>query len=96
MCRTSYYNSSLFLVYFHLFSGITLHKEFCNRGENMYCPNCRSKEIGKIGVNQFYCWDCFIELSIVGGLLHMHQVEEDGTLSSLDDSFSEEERKEAL
>ena len=62
----------------------------------MYCPNCRSKEIGKIGVNQFYCWDCFIDLSIVGGLLHMHRVEEDGTLSSLDDIFSEEERKEAL
>ncbi len=62
----------------------------------MYCPNCKSKEIGRIGVNQFYCWDCFIELSVEGGILHTHQVEEDGSLSSLDDIFSEEERKEAL
>lgn len=62
----------------------------------MYCPNCKGKEIGKIGVNQFYCWDCFIELSIVNEILHMHQVEEDGSLSSLDDIFSEEERRQAL
>ena len=79
-----------------MFSGITLHREFHMRGEVMHCPNCKSKEIGKIGVNQFYCWDCFIELSIVNGILHTHQIEEDGSLSSLDDLFSEEERKEAL
>ncbi|MGQ0421716.1 hypothetical protein ACT4US_25355, partial [Bacillus sp. HC-Mk] len=21
------------------------------------CPNCKGKDIGKIGVNQFYCWN---------------------------------------
>lgn len=59
----------------------------------LQCPNCRSKNIGKIGVNQYYCWECFIELSISNGMIYTHQVEEDGTLSSLDDLFSEEERK---
>ncbi|WP_044023126.1 hypothetical protein [Bacillus sp. SG-1] len=57
------------------------------------CPNCQSKDIGKIGINQYYCWKCFIELSITKGVIHTHQVEEDGTLSSLDDLFDEEDRQ---
>ncbi|MCM3572005.1 MULTISPECIES: hypothetical protein [Mesobacillus] len=57
------------------------------------CPNCKSKDIGKIGINQYYCWNCFIELSLNKGLIHTHQVEEDGTLSSLDDLFEEDQRQ---
>lgn len=62
----------------------------------MKCPNCSSKDIGKIGVNQYYCWNCFVELSIQKGIMHVHQVEEDGLLSSLDDLFSEEDRQMSL
>ncbi|MCH1627682.1 hypothetical protein [Fredinandcohnia quinoae] len=58
----------------------------------MKCPNCKSKDIGKIGVNQYYCWSCFIELSILQGQIYTHQVEEDGTLSSLDDLFEDDDR----
>jgi len=58
----------------------------------MRCPNCNSKDIGKIGSHQFYCWGCFIELSVEGEkIMSVFQVEEDGTLSSLDDLFFEEE-----
>ncbi|WP_077215405.1 hypothetical protein [Bacillus dakarensis] len=57
------------------------------------CPNCQSKDIGKIGINQYYCWNCYIELSLTQGMISTHQVEEDGTLSSLDDLFSEDERR---
>ena len=57
------------------------------------CPNCQSKDIGKIGINQFYCWNCFIELTLANGLILTHQVEEDGSLSSLDDLFEEDERR---
>lgn len=57
------------------------------------CPNCSGKDLGKIGVNQYYCWNCFIELSVSKNRLNLHQVEEDGTLSSLDDLFSEEETR---
>jgi len=57
------------------------------------CPNCHSKDIGKIGVNQYYCWNCFIELTVMNGLIYTHQVEEDGSLSSLDDLFPEHERR---
>ncbi|MBP3039374.1 hypothetical protein J9303_07730 [Bacillaceae bacterium Marseille-Q3522] len=56
------------------------------------CPNCSSKNIGKIGINQYYCWNCYIELTLSDGIIHTHQVEEDGTLSSLDDLFDEDER----
>jgi hypothetical protein len=59
----------------------------------MMCPNCNSKDLGKIGVNQYYCWGCFIELSVSNNKLSLHQVEEDGTLSSLDDLFEDEEMK---
>ena len=53
----------------------------------MRCPNCNSKDIGKIGSHQFYCWSCFIELTVNGEKMSVYQVEEDGTLSSLDDLF---------
>ncbi|WP_409293397.1 hypothetical protein [Peribacillus sp. SCS-37] len=59
----------------------------------MICPNCSSKDIGKIGVNQFYCWNCFIEMTISKDLINTHQVEEDGSLSSLDDLFEEDSRR---
>lgn len=59
----------------------------------MKCPNCQSKDLGKIGLNQYYCWNCFIELTISDQIIQTHQVEEDGTLSSLDDLFHVEERK---
>lgn len=55
----------------------------------MNCPNCRSNDIGKIGTNQYYCWNCFIEMTLVKDRLSVHQVEEDGTLSCLDDLFDE-------
>ncbi|KMK75742.1 hypothetical protein [Alkalihalobacillus pseudalcaliphilus] len=55
----------------------------------MRCPNCQSKDIGKIGTHQYYCWNCFVEMTLSNGKLAMHQVEEDGTLSSLDDLFED-------
>lgn len=60
------------------------------------CPNCQSKDIGKIGINQYYCWNCFIELSLSQGIINTHQVEEDGSLSSLDDLFDENLRRYIL
>ncbi|MBY7143296.1 hypothetical protein KFZ56_09545 [Virgibacillus sp. NKC19-3] len=59
----------------------------------MRCPNCNGKDIGKIGAQDYYCWTCFIEMSVINNELAIHQVEADGSLSSLNDLFSEEERK---
>ncbi|MFD1609840.1 hypothetical protein [Oceanobacillus luteolus] len=58
----------------------------------MHCPNCRGKNLGKIGVQLYYCWTCYIELSIEKGKLNMNQIEPDGSLSPLNDLFPEEER----
>ena len=60
------------------------------------CPNCQSKDIGKIGINQYYCWNCFIELTVSQGMISTHQVEEDGSLSSLDNLFDEDVRRYIL
>ena len=57
----------------------------------MICPNCKNKNLGKIGVNQYYCWDCFIELTLLSDKLSLSQVEEDGSLTTLDDLFDENE-----
>ncbi|MFC7748011.1 hypothetical protein [Lentibacillus kimchii] len=57
------------------------------------CPNCNGKNIGKIGARHYYCWNCFIELSVIHNRLAIHQVESDGSLSSLDDLFTENERR---
>lgn len=57
------------------------------------CPNCKSKNIGKLGNQHYYCWDCYIELTLADRILHMNEVEEDGSLSSLDDLFTEEDRR---
>ncbi|PWA12525.1 hypothetical protein DCC39_05810 [Pueribacillus theae] len=58
----------------------------------MKCPNCFSKNLGKIANNHYYCWNCFIELTIADNHFVMNQVEEDGSLTSLDDLFDENDR----
>ncbi|QQK75676.1 hypothetical protein HUG15_08925 [Salicibibacter cibarius] len=59
----------------------------------VHCPNCLLKDLGKIGTAQYYCGRCGIEIVIQGEHLAVFQVEEDGSLSSLDDLFSDEERR---
>ncbi|WP_073154215.1 hypothetical protein [Seinonella peptonophila] len=53
------------------------------------CPNCHSHDLGKVGTNQLYCWHCFIELTTdqQNRISSIYQIEEDGSLSSLNDLF---------
>ncbi|WP_018133500.1 hypothetical protein [Effusibacillus pohliae] len=51
----------------------------------MRCPNCNCRDIGKIGTNQYYCWECFVEFSMIGEQVKLYQVEEDGSLSLFND-----------
>lgn len=61
------------------------------------CPNCNSHDLGKVGSNQYYCWSCFIELMVIDGqITSVYQVEEDGSLSSLDDLFLDDSNPAAL
>lgn len=52
----------------------------------MICPKCRSRAIGRIGQNQYYCWDCNIEFIPTKDGFRMYRLEPDGTtvLDSLD------------
>jgi hypothetical protein len=52
------------------------------------CPNCHSHDLGKVGTNQLYCWHCFIEMTTADNqIVSVFQVEEDGSLTSLNDLF---------
>lgn len=55
------------------------------------CPNCRNKDLGLIADKQYYCWHCYIEMRVTEDKIKVFQVEADGTLSSLDDLFQENE-----
>jgi ribosomal protein L37AE/L43A len=45
------------------------------------CPVCGRKSIGKIGIGQYYCWDCCIEFAFDGTDYTAFNVEADGTLT---------------
>lgn len=45
-----------------------------------YCPICHGKAIGKVGTNQYYCWDCFLEFTTNSNGVQVYQVDEDGSL----------------
>ncbi|TCP62088.1 hypothetical protein [Baia soyae] len=56
------------------------------------CPNCNSHDLGRVGTNQLYCWQCYIELVLENDqIVHVYQVEEDGSLTSLDDLFLDDD-----
>ncbi|MHA6252159.1 hypothetical protein [Oceanobacillus sp. CAU 1775] len=56
------------------------------------CPNCRGSNLGKIGLHAYYCWNCYIEVVVDKNKINLHQIEMDGSLSPLNDLFTEEER----
>ena len=53
------------------------------------CPVCGHTAIGKVGADQFYCWDCCIEFSNDGITTTIYNVELDGSLSLIDYSQSD-------
>ncbi|MHB1418142.1 MAG: hypothetical protein ACYCX4_00925 [Bacillota bacterium] len=55
----------------------------------MVCPLCGGKAVGKIGSDQFYCWDCLVEYDAANKI---YQVAEDGSLIA----FSQEPTSELL
>ncbi|MFC7441382.1 hypothetical protein [Laceyella putida] len=56
------------------------------------CPNCNSHDLGKVGTNQLYCWQCYVEMTTENNRISsVYQVEEDGSLTSLNDLFFEED-----
>lgn len=45
------------------------------------CPVCGQRGVGKVGAEQFYCWDCCLEFSTQNQDIKIFHVELDGTLT---------------
>ncbi len=50
----------------------------------MICPVCKGKVTGKVGFDQYYCWDCCIEFRLSKEGVRIFEVSEDGSLMMLD------------
>lgn len=46
----------------------------------MNCPVCGSRAVGKVGLEQYYCWECFVEYQCQGSDIKIFSVTEDGSL----------------
>lgn len=47
----------------------------------MLCPICGQRTTGKVGTDQYYCWECCIEFTVHGDAVKIFNVEDDGTLT---------------
>ncbi|AVX30099.1 MAG: hypothetical protein ACOY3H_03510 [Bacillota bacterium] len=55
----------------------------------MICPVCGGKSTGKVGVDQYYCWDCFVEFRRQGNEIQVYDVAEDGSLMAWEEELAE-------
>ncbi len=50
------------------------------------CPICGGAQVGKVGSEQYYCWNCFMEFNYNKGRINLYEVAEDGSLIAMDRS----------
>lgn len=50
----------------------------------LHCPVCGGKATGKVGVEQYYCWDCCVEYRLNKEGISIFELSEDGSLVSFD------------
>lgn len=46
----------------------------------MACPDCGSRQVGKIGAHHYFCWNCCVEFSRRRNGWEVFQVDNDGIL----------------
>jgi hypothetical protein len=44
------------------------------------CPNCSGRCIGRVGSEQYYCWDCCVEFNVGRGAVRVYHLDADGEL----------------
>ena len=49
----------------------------------IYCPHCHSTMIGRVGVNQYYCRNCFHEFKESQAGVRAYRLTEDGGLDEV-------------
>ena len=53
----------------------------------MRCPACKGMQVGRVGSDQYYCWNCFIEFAVKKDRVNMYEVAEDGSLVTIEESY---------
>ncbi|MPL84321.1 hypothetical protein SDC9_30286 [bioreactor metagenome] len=53
------------------------------------CPVCGRRSIGKVGVEQYYCWDCCVEFVSNGQEYTVFSITDDGSLTLFDESLQD-------
>ncbi|MHB1407587.1 MAG: hypothetical protein ACYCV0_18605 [Desulfitobacteriaceae bacterium] len=56
----------------------------------MNCPVCGGRAIGKVGVEQFYCWDCYVEFTTQEDRVVIYDLAEDGSLVAWDEPIMDQ------
>ncbi len=51
----------------------------------MICPVCAGRQLGKVGVEQYYCWNCCVEFNSHTDNMVVYDLDEDGSLVAWDD-----------
>lgn len=49
------------------------------------CPVCHGLQVGKVGSDQYYCWNCYLEFNFNRGKLNLYEVAEDGNLVAVEE-----------
>lgn len=52
----------------------------------MNCPRCGSRAVGRVGTDQYYCWDCYIEFAVTKQGVQLFEVDDEGELVMLDEA----------
>jgi reverse gyrase len=55
----------------------------------MICPVCGGRQIGKVGIEQYYCWDCCVEFNSNSDKVVVYNLEEDGSLIAWEDFYAD-------
>ncbi|MEW6725404.1 hypothetical protein ACP3TJ_12030 [Desulforudis sp. 1088] len=50
----------------------------------MQCPICGGRATGRVGADQYFCWDCCLEYRINKEGVQVFEMTEDGTLVPFD------------
>ncbi|WP_169710440.1 hypothetical protein [Natranaerobius trueperi] len=51
---------------------------------NIYCPLCNRIDVGRVGANQYFCWNCCVEFKETKEQNYqIYNIEDDGTLTSV-------------
>ncbi len=53
----------------------------------MHCPLCGTCDTGRVGTNQYYCWNCLLEFTQNNEEVKFFYVESDGSLVDVDEKM---------